>query len=196
LANFPLPIGIDKMLRDIAHGIGDAARLVPARSRSDVGALAVHRASVEVNFELSTQARDERGTFGLGVRSFIFGPSIATGSNEATALNTGRISLEIVAITEPEKADDRKPGKGEELDPAAIRKAIGDMRAALAGLDIGEAEKRKVAAALDMALASLVAGDLAAAQAIIDQLAPGFAALAKASGAVASRGRKKKRKGG
>ncbi len=202
MADFPIPIGLPAMFRDIAQGIGDAAQLVPQLSRSEVGALAVHRASVEINFEMSTRARLDDGTVGLGARTFLFGPSVSTGSNETTALNIGRITLEIVAITEPAPQVARPvkppavgaPGADDGLDAKAIRKAIGDMRARLESLNIHETEKRKIAAALEMALASLVAGDLATARSIIAQLCPGFDALAVADDLGADRARSRKRK--
>jgi hypothetical protein len=176
------------MFRDIAQGIGDAARLIPEHSRSGVGALAVHRANVEVSFELSTQARDESGTVGLGARTFIFGPSIATGSNESTALNTGRITLEIVAITEPEeRGKDPLPEPDPPLTAEAIRKEIHRMGMLLAEAPIPDEDRRSVTALLERASQHLGAGELDAARAILARLAPAFDALSAATAETTAR---------
>lgn len=197
------------MMGEIAEGIAAAGKLLPEASRSEVGALAVHRASVDIAFELSSQASTETGTIGIGARTFLFGPSVETGSNEQTAHNTGRITLEIVAITEPERrtrprpdpepepdvrpvlpSDERPipapdepppddPGPVDLREPESLRLTIKRMQEALPDLDISDAERKQVAALLEMAAAALAAGNLGAARDIITQLAPGFVALGR-----------------
>lgn len=197
------------MMREIAEGIGEAGRTLPERSRSEVGALAVRSASVDINFELSAEARDDKtGTAtgaGLGVRSFLFSSEAQSRTSEWSARNTGRITLEIVAVIEPEAKDGSKtdgratddhrpvapPKSPPEIpdvpDPtgreeaARLMLAIGRMREALPRLDIADVERKQVAALIEMAAAQIEAGNLTAARDIITQLAPGFAALGRAA---------------
>lgn len=208
MVDFPIPIGFALMMQEIAEGIGEAGRILPERSRSEVGALAVKSASVDISFELSAEARSEAtGTKvggRLGVRTFLFSTRTLNETYEETARNTGRITLEIVAIIEPEAregggTDGRQPvgppvgppkvppdtpdepESDERKEAARLLLAIARMREALPELDISDVEKQQVAALIDMAAAQVAAGNHAAARDIITQLAPGFAALGRAA---------------
>jgi len=199
VAVFPVPIGLSEMMGDIAEGIAAAGRILPESSRSEVGALAVRSAKVDIAFELSALARHEGGTTGLGVRTFLFGATTASGLNEQTAHNTGRITLEIVAVIEPERSaqpgprpprderpkdeepKDKEPGD-ERAEAERLRLALRRMREALPALDIPETDRKQVEALIGMAAAAIDAGNLYTARDIIAKLAPGFAALGPEGG--------------
>jgi hypothetical protein len=199
MATIPKPIGVREMLVDIASGIGGAARTLPEASRSEVGAVAMRGAKVEVEFELSSAARTDSATnsFGLGVRTFRFGG--AQSQTETQSRNTGRITLDIVAIMEPAprpepdetKTKDRdplaeaRPDRGDpptdpDPDPtpdrAKLRAAIEALGKQIDAADIGDDRKKAYRVALDRALAALAFGDVAAAQKAAQAVAAEFLA--------------------
>ncbi|MGF1627534.1 MAG: hypothetical protein ACFCVH_21860 [Alphaproteobacteria bacterium] len=179
------------MLLDIAEGIGGAAKILPEASRSAVGAVALKRASVEIDFELSTAAVRKDGSAGLGAKTFLFGFGTSSTTTEALARNHGRIELEIVAFVEPEpqpadtkasggKLEPPRPG-GESpspvLDMEQIRIAMAAMRAEIARLSQSEAERAKLEQELDRAADLIAAGDLDGAGAILKQIQQQLKAL-------------------
>lgn len=188
MAHFPIPIGIDRMLLDIAVGIGSAARALPERSRSAVGAVALKRANVQIDFELSSAAQREEGFAGLGAKTFLFGFGSSAETREEVARNHGRIELEIVAIVEPTPEPDSEEKAGGGLtrpdptttpDPATIREAIDAARADLHRLPLSDAERDKLAEDLNEALALLSRGDLDGAKAKLDRVRKIIATLAQ-----------------
>lgn len=177
MANFPTPIGIDRMLLDIAEGIGGAAKTLPEASRSAVGAVALKRATVQIDFELSSGAVRDDNFAGLGVKTFLFGIGASAGSSEERATNRGHIELEIVSIIDVEakaKPDDGTGNKVDKLpaapDRQAIRSAIGLLRGELAGLSIAVAERDRLTAMLSEASSLLAHDELDRAAAVVQAI--------------------------
>lgn len=170
MAQFPLPIGIDRMLLDIAEGIGAAARKLPEASRSAVGAVAMKRANVQIDFELSGSATRDDDTVGLGARTFLFGIGSTATTTEDLVRNHGRIELEIVAIAEPPPpaiAPDDDKDVAAQPDRTAIRSAIGLLRAEVAGLRLERAEREGLTGMLDEAFQFLTDDKLDRAAAVL-----------------------------
>lgn len=148
MANLPVPAGLDDLLREIADGLGEAARILPEASRSAVGAVAVKRATVEIDFEMTTSLRRSDGSMGLGVRTFLIGAGVRSSDEEARARNSGRIALEIVAIAPAEEAPAKK-GEDDPLrniDPAQVLALVKQLR--------GEIEARRAAGLIDARVAA------------------------------------------
>ncbi len=133
------------MMRDIAQGVGVAARILPEASRSEVGAVALKRASVEIDFEMTAAARRSDGTVGIGARTFLIGLGASSSDVESRARNSGRITLEIVAVADPgaaaapepasvidrplkPDAPEPQPEPAPALDPAEIKAALNLLR--------------------------------------------------------------------
>lgn len=142
MANLPIPVGLGAMMREIAEGVGTAARILPGASRSAVGAVAVKRASVEIDFEMTASVRNSDGTVGIGARTFLIGSGVSTSAVETRARNSGRIALEIVAIAEAEPAPPARPSRPEKpvvapapsppLDAGEVKAALEQLRAQIA----------------------------------------------------------------
>lgn len=188
MANFPIPIGIDRMLLDIAAGIGDAARALPERSRSAVGAVALKRANVQIDFELSSGAVQKEGLAGLGAKTFLFGFGTTSETREELARNHGRIELEIVAIVDPTPAPNSEEKAGGSLerpdpttapDPTAIREAIATAGADLKRLPLSDAERERLTENLSEALALLSRGDVDGAKAKLEHVRKVIATLSQ-----------------
>jgi hypothetical protein len=198
MANLPIPLGISVTLTDIAKGIGDAARTIPERSRSEVGALAVKRALVQLDFELAVAtSRSSQGVEAgptLGVRTVRFGAGVASETRTSTGVSRGHIELEVVAIQDvaknadddespereppaPPKGDDNpKPGQRPDLEEPSID--VGDLRAAveiwgrrLASGLLSQKDQQAVSDAIRHVEALLARGDVAGAAQLLAQLA-------------------------
>ncbi|MCB1489817.1 MAG: hypothetical protein KDJ88_20455 [Bauldia sp.] len=172
MANFPTPIGIDRMLLDIAQGIGGAAKTLPETSRSAIGAVALKRATVEIDFELSSGAVREDNTTGLGIRTFLFGFGSSSATTAELARNHGRIALEVVSILEPQaNVDDDANTKDGRLPPAPdrvqIRAAIGLLQAQVAGLQVPANDRDSLTTMLKEASSFLAHDELDRAAAVI-----------------------------
>ncbi|MCB1495399.1 MAG: hypothetical protein KDJ86_06415 [Bauldia sp.] len=190
MANFPTPIGIDRMLLDIAQGIGGAAKTLPEASRSAVGAVALKRATVQIDFELSSGAVREDNLAGLGVKTFLFGFGTSSETRADLATNRGRIELEIVSILDPEATagdDTGANGKVDHLpagrDRAELRAAIGLLQAEVAGLAIPDADRDRLTTMLKEASSFLAHDELDRAAAVIRGVERDLQALAGPRGA-------------
>lgn len=163
MADFPIPIGIDRMLLDIAKGIGDAARALPERSRSNVGAVALKRAVVQIDFELSSAATRQEDIAGLGAKTFLFGFGASSETTAELARNHGRIELEVVAITEPEPVSDDRTTTDDwpdvPLDRHAIRTAISLLQAQIAQLPFSDSDRENLTSQLAQASQLLSEGN-------------------------------------
>ncbi len=170
MADFPIPIGVDRMLRDIAEGIGGAARILPTVSRSEVGAVAMRRATVAIDFELSSAAKRTDDSIGLGAKTFLFGFGASTETTETKVLNHGRIEMEIVAIVEPEEGERPKTATPAQPGPPVkaptplsadqIRQALAIIQGELHNLPLDEEARGKIEAKIAEIHAAISAGDL------------------------------------
>ena len=166
------------MMRDFAESIGDSARLLPERSRSAVGAVAMKRATVEIDFEMTASSSRREGAAGIGVRGFLIGAGVRGGRDESFAGHRGRIVLEIVAIAEvPEAADgggiqptrpDPKPSPPPAPpDRGAVAAAVAQLEKVLQSAEAARAIEPRVAVEarklLDAAKKALANGDVAGA---------------------------------
>ncbi|WP_439545485.1 hypothetical protein [Sandarakinorhabdus sp.] len=111
MAPLPKPIGIDATLVDIAAGIGEAARLLPTLSRSEIGAVAVKTAKVRIEFEMARASARTGSDVELGLRTFGVGASQSRTASTSTSRNIGSIELEIVAIADADPPPPPKPVK-------------------------------------------------------------------------------------
>jgi hypothetical protein len=173
-------IGVEAMLTDIARGVGEAARILPERSRSPIGAVAVKGVTVNLNFELSAAAVAREAGVGplLGMKSVVFGLGYGERAVEERQLNTGAIALEIVAIPPAEPAPDvpaapkrplRPEPSGDELEKLA--KLLENLRTALAAADLDPPLRREAERLLASAARALAEGDASAASVALEQIA-------------------------
>lgn len=166
MAHLPIPIGVGDMLLDIAEGLAGAARSLPAQSRSAVGAVAMSKARVTVDFELSCRAQRTEKEVGagplLGVKTFQFGFTNKESESLHTGSNRGHIEFEVVAVLDPAPAEEpaRLPPRNPPVvhEPAPARKLADGLRQQIASLHAREvalvadpADKRSVAALLKQA---------------------------------------------
>lgn len=183
MAKVPEPVGVGAILTDIAQGLGDAARKVAIASRSDIGALAVKGAKVDIEFEMASRRSADGVAAGVGVRTFSFGFGVNREAVDERRINRGRIELEIVAVPVATEAADLPP-KPVAIDPPAPPDPAAKMREALSALR-AELKKRKVPARaraeIEKRLAAIGrqidSGDLAGATAGLLELQPILAAL-------------------
>lgn len=117
MAQIPLPLGIGVALVDIARGIGAAARALPERSRSYVGAVAMKSARVRIDFEMAT-VTTERDS-GLGIRTHqLFGIGTVDNDTVTSSASKGFIEFEVVAISPVDPAE--QPAVGRPLPTMAV----------------------------------------------------------------------------
>lgn len=179
MAKFPIPVGLGDMMRDIAGGVAEAARILPEQSRSEVGAVAVKRATVRVDFEMTGSARRRDGTVGIGARTFAITAARRVESAESTARNSGQITLEIVAVADAGSRSDAPAPPPDEpgrlRDPKTVMAVVNAIRAEVVRRrDDGGLNTRTAAihlARLDEAAEAVVRGDVEAALAIIKPIA-------------------------
>lgn len=180
MAKLPQPIGVGTMLTDIAQGLGAAARLVVEQSKSEVGAIAVKGARVDVEFEMASRATSDAAGARLGVRTFSFGFGVNREAVEERRINRGRIEIEIAAVPlvatpaapEVDKPSDADP---QTVDAATrMKKAIAVLRKRLDATDVAPRLRSTIENALDRIDAFAAAGDLAAATAALLELQPFF----------------------
>lgn len=192
MAKVPEPVGVGAILTDIAQGLGDAARKVAIASRSDIGALAVKGAKVDIEFEMASRRSADGVAAGVGVRTFSFGFGVNREAVDERRINRGRIELEIVAVPVATEAADLPPkpvaidppAKPVIVEPPAPPDPAAKMREALSALR-AELKKRKVPARaraeIEKRLAAIGrqidSGDLAGATAGLLELQPILAAL-------------------
>lgn len=183
MAKLPVPVGIDRMMRDFAESIGDGARLLPERSRSAVGAVAMKRATVEIDFEMTAGSSRRDGSVGIGVRGFLIGAGVRSGRDESFAAHRGRIVLEIVAIADTAETSDVGPTRPDPEpspqpappDSAAVAAAIAQMEKLLQTAEAARAIEPRAAVQahklLESATKALADGDVAGAVERLDAAA-------------------------
>jgi hypothetical protein len=183
VAKLPEPIGVGAILTDIAGGLGVAARKVAQDSRSELGALAIKGAKVDIEFEMASRRNTDGASAGLGMRSFSFGFGVNREAVDERRINRGRIELEIVAVPLAAAAGE-VPSQPVVVEPAATPDSGARMRAALAALHT-DLEQRKIPARARAEIEKRLAGiskqldrgDLTAATAGLLALQPILAAL-------------------
>ncbi len=169
MAPLPKPLAISTVLTDIATGIGNAASLLPDKSRSAVGAMAVRSAKVHVEFEMAQAVSTGSSFVGVGMKSASFGITTTREAVEERQINRGVIDLEIVAIEDsslraaPQEAPDggRRAAIGTMIDllksPPA-RALLSAARAKQLDAILAEAERLVAEGKLDEAAAVLARG--------------------------------------
>jgi hypothetical protein len=168
---FPRPIGIDVTLKDIATGIGEAARLLPTKSQSAIGAVALKTASVRIDFEMARASATDGSNVQLGLRTFGVGASQSRTATKDISRNNGSIQLEIVAITDVAPPPPPKP----ELKPipqpprrivtpdrrlAALKQALAMLKTPQASAGLNAATRRKLQAAVKRLEAAIAKSDI------------------------------------
>jgi hypothetical protein len=171
LAPLPRPIGIDRTLTDIATGLGHSARLLPALSQSDIGAVAVKAAKVRLEFQMARSADKSSSDVTLGVKTFSVSAAQVSQSASARASSSGVIELEIVAVALGDRAEPVLPKPpADDRQREAIVRAIALLRMPEASGRLGTADRKIFEALLKEAEAALAEGELAAAAAALGEI--------------------------
>ncbi|HEV2818060.1 MAG TPA: hypothetical protein VGW40_12665 [Allosphingosinicella sp.] len=137
MAKFPRPLGIEHVLEDIAIGIGAAARTLPERSRSVVGAVAMKTAKVRIDFEMATA--DSVNAVGVVANRPQLGiaAGLGTGAAVSRAASRGFIEFEVVAIADiPEPAPPKPARRKRPRQAAPVESSIPPADSATTRLDV------------------------------------------------------------